>query len=466
MTITLLIIATLTYTLVLWLGLYLMARNPASLQLRYAGLGLLFYALALAGEVLSAQASSPELALRLTRLGWPLLFLPALFWFGATVYRLPETMPLRDPLQTVLNRILIPTAIPFYLVSAATNLVFDFNQAPPQPGPTYVLFAIAVLLPMLAACLLVMRLFALAEPKKPLGLLLLATLFFGLSAVLLVLPFNWLPRAWFLLGVSLDFMMLGLVIALLDAFDEGETLLPHFLRSLLASILAVILFGGAVALTMAWSTGLTFAMLGLLFITLTVAILTQTFADPIQTFLDNVTFGAFPRLRRARADLRNLASVLPRVNESLKLEKLDDEEFTRLTRRALSHMGNLPRMASNPLTRLPVIDKRLAERNADDNTLERAAELKRLLAESIARLKPPSKGEFGASEEWRFYNALYFPYVIGLRPYSRRIEHDGLDPASQEALAWFRTYIPERTLYNWQNAAAKLVAQDLRERMN
>ena len=41
-----------------------------------------------------------------------------------------------------------------------------------------------------------------------------------------------------------------------------------------------------------------------------------------------------------------------------------------------------------------------------------------------------------------------------------------LDPAAQEALDWFRTYIPERTLYNWQNAAAKLVAQDLRERMN
>ena len=466
MSIAAVLITTLTYAFVWWLGLYLIARNPASLQLRFAGLGLLFYAFALAGDVLANQATSPELALILTRLSWPLLFLPALFWFGAVVGRLPEPMPLHYRLQTTLHRILIPIAIPFYAISAATNLIFDFNQSPPQPGPAYILFALAVLLPMLAACILAFRIFRLAESKNPVGLLLLATLFFGLSAVLLVSPFNWLPRVWFLLGVSLDFIILGLVIALLDAFDEGETLLPHFLRSLAASVFVAILFGGLVVLTMALSTGLTFAMLGLLFITLTAAILTQTFTDPIQTFLDNLTLSEFPRLRRARADLRNLASVLPRVNESFELEKLDEEEFARLTRRALSQMGNLPRMAGNPLTRLPLIDERLAKRDAGDNTLERAAELKRLLTESITRLKPPDKGDFGTSEEWRFYNALYFPYVVGLRPYSRRIEHDGLNDAAQEALEWFRTYIPERTLYNWQNAAAKLVAQDLRERMN
>lgn len=90
--------------------------------------------------------------------------------------------------------------------------------------------------------------------------------------------------------------------------------------------------------------------------------------------------------------------------------------------------------------------------------------MKQLLTESITRLKPPNKGDFGSSEEWRYYNALYFPYVAGLKPYSRRAEYNGLDPAEQEALDWFRTYVPERTLYNWQNAAARLVAQDLRER--
>ena len=32
-----------------------------------------------------------------------------------------------------------------------------------------------------------------------------------------------------------------------------------------------------------------------------------------------------------------------------------------------------------------------------------------------------------------------------------------------EALAWFQTYVPERTLHNWQNIAARLIAQNLRE---
>jgi len=33
-----------------------------------------------------------------------------------------------------------------------------------------------------------------------------------------------------------------------------------------------------------------------------------------------------------------------------------------------------------------------------------------------------------------------------------------------EALAWFRRYVPERTLYNWQTAGAQLVARDVRAR--
>jgi hypothetical protein len=98
--------------------------------------------------------------------------------------------------------------------------------------------------------------------------------------------------------------------------------------------------------------------------------------------------------------------------------------------------------------------------------LERAAVLKTLLAESIARLKPLTGEDFGASDEWRYYNALYFPYVAGLKPYSRRTLHDdGLAPAEQAALDWFQAQVPERTLHNWQNAAARLVAQDLRETM-
>jgi hypothetical protein len=125
-------------------------------------------------------------------------------------------------------------------------------------------------------------------------------------------------------------------------------------------------------------------------------------------------------------------------------------------------MGDLPRLASSPLTRLPGVEQRLAARGAPDQPLERAAELRALLTESIARLKPRDGGDFGTSDAWRHYNALHFPYVVGLRPYRRRPSHNGLDPTAQQALDWFGAQVPERTLHNWQNAAAKLVAEDLR----
>lgn len=458
------IIELFAYSLALWLGMYLIARDPTSPRLRSAGFGLISYALSLGSSILANKAAAPALVVMLTRLHWPLLFFPAIFWFRAALYLLPETAPLRKQLGWLRDYSLLLLAVPFYLVSVNTNLIFDFTTKTPQAGPIYPIFAGLVLLPMLITLLLIGRLFKTGRPKKSLGILLVASLFFTLGAGLLSLPLNWLPRTWLLLMLGLDILALGLIIAWLDAFDQGEILLPDFARAFDAAFLMVILFGGPIVLTMILSTGPTFPMTALLMATISSAIVTQVFVDPIQNGLDAVALRAFPHLRQARADLRLTATVLPRVNASFNLEATDEEEFARLTRWALSHMGNLPRLATTPLTRLSLIEARLRERQANGDTLERAAELKRLLTESICRLKPPGKGDFGLTEEWRHYNALYFPYVVGLKPYSRRIEHDGLEPAAQEALEWFRTYVPERTLYNWQNAAAELVAQDLRER--
>ncbi|MEW5989710.1 MAG: hypothetical protein AB1791_24055, partial [Chloroflexota bacterium] len=280
---------------------------------------------------------------------------------------------------------------------------------------------------------------------------------------LLLFPLEWLPRRWIVLGVGGDLVLLGLAVAALDAFDQGEALLPDFGRSLAASVVAALLFGGQVGLVMATVTGVTTPMLVLLLATVATAIATQALSDPIQAGLDRLVFARLTRLRQRRADLRTAASALPRLDETVTPAALDEAEMARLTRRALSHLGHLPRLTSSPLTRLPIIEARLARRGARDDTLERAAELKALLTESILRLKPRQVGEFGATDEWRYYNALYFPYVVGLKPYSRRTDHDHLEPAAQAALAWFQTQVPERTLHNWQRTAAELIARDLLE---
>jgi hypothetical protein len=143
---------------------------------------------------------------------------------------------------------------------------------------------------------------------------------------------------------------------------------------------------------------------------------------------------------------------------------VDDDEFARLTRRALSNLGDLGRLSASPLTYLPAVEEHVCARGESVSTLERAAELKALLTECILRLKPRGKSDFGTTDEWRYYNALYFPYVIGLKPYSLTNSVDTLDATSQAALEWLRASVPERTLHNWQNAAARLVAQELREK--
>lgn len=149
-----------------------------------------------------------------------------------------------------------------------------------------------------------------------------------------------------------------------------------------------------------------------------------------------------------------MADALPRL-AALSPAEMDAEQFARLTRRAISHFGDLPRLAASPLTALPQV-----QAQGGDNPLDRARALKALLSQSIARLKP--QGEYGFTAEWRFYNALYYPYVAGLKPYALQPGEKALDEAARQTLGWLRSSVPERTLHNWQNAAARLVADDIR----
>jgi hypothetical protein len=116
------------------------------------------------------------------------------------------------------------------------------------------------------------------------------------------------------------------------------------------------------------------------------------------------------------------------------------------------------------LTQLPLIDARLSRADNHIDTLARTAELRNVLIEGIQRLKPNSESNFGNTDDWRYYNAVYFPYVAGIKPSRRRQTKDNLADYEIEALEWFRREVPERTLYNWQNKAAELIALDLREK--
>ena len=304
-----------------------------------------------------------------------------------------------------------------------------------------------------------MRQHANGSAHRPITLLWVAAIFFGLSVAALLLLLRMISPTWLILGIGVDVLLLGVAIARLDAFDEGETLWPDLLRSFAGSVLACIVFGGLMSLAGASRVWV--------LLTLACTISFEVFATRWQGLLDRVVFVQQPQLQTARAELREVAQALPRLVDIFDPASVDNAEFVRLTRRAISALGDLPKLTTSPLTRLPLINAKLAQITHDDNPIERANILKQLLTESILSLRPPhangtgmSTG-FGTSDEWRHFNALYFPYVIGLKPYSVRAEHPDLDEDTRAALVWFRTSIPERTLYNWQTAAAKLVAQHL-----
>lgn len=440
------------YGFAIWFGVYLLAhgaaRTPAKTGLIYAGLGLLAYALGL-GAGLLLRYSDPAFTEWLSRARLVFSVLPAAFWFGASLHLSPVV-------NESLRRLLPPAVLLIVLIALAL-----FGAVIPP-----VAAALPVLLALLAALLVIAMLRKQDQetrpPRRPLVVLFTGSLFFLLSTALALLPPELLAVELVALLVGVDLALLGVGIAALDAYEQGEVLRADFLRSLTAAVLLAGAFGGQVLAAIAIIGTATFALSLLLLAVVTTAAGLPVLAPLINRALDRVILARAQQQLTERAALLAAADAVPRRDDALDLLALEDAEFARLVRRALSHLGDMGKLAASPLMNLPLIDARIS---TSGGTLERAAELKALLTESIARLKPRDGNGFSAGDQWRYYNALYFPYVVGLKPYSLRADYDLLDQDARAALEWFRVQVPERTLHNWQNAAAKLVAQDLREQV-
>ncbi|GCE50959.1 hypothetical protein EI42_02225 [Thermosporothrix hazakensis] len=422
------------FGLSLWLGTYLFSRNVKSTRVGLVGAALISYALAAGCMYLEPIAPFSHAILAVP--AQLLLLLPSLLCAAMLICTRVENL-----FGVARQAFFSGLGVLGWFV--ACGGIFFFLHPLIALG--------AALLPLVAALVLCWRHL---RDKQPLLFVLLALI--CTSAFLAV---SW-PLACLPMGINL--LMLGWLVAAQDAVEQGEAFLPDVFRSFDYSLLLALLFGGQVALLFWIGEKVEFPLALLLLSIIATSILVQVFSRSARKIAERIAFSTFPQVREARAELHDAADALPRINQQIDILNTDSEEFVRLTRRALSNFGDLQRLASSPLTRLPQVQERLAARGAKDDVLERATELKALLSESIERLKPRAKGDFGTSDEWRYYNALYFPYVMGIKPYSRRGSSDPPDPTTREALEWFRLQVPERTLYNWQNKAARLIAADLR----
>jgi hypothetical protein len=446
------------FTLSGWLGLYLLSRDPRKPVLALAAIGLCGFALVVA---LDAVRTVTHAAL-LSRVEIYLVALPSVAWFAVLV----ELGRPRDHWRSRTRELLLVGVVGALTLVAAT--MAGSVDGPLRSGHVLMFAVISIsTLGAMGAALARRPASPVSGGRPGLGLVSVATLFFALGNAILIIPLGLLPSWLALASTGFDVLLLGVAVALWDAFDEGQALRADMLRSFIGCSAVSAVFGGQVliglALTRNGSTAQT-ALTVLLFTTLAAAIAVQVLADPLAGVLDRLAFSKSPALRADRAALRHTGAALP-LRADDPLVDVDDDTFARLTRRALGHYADLTKLVASPLTALPVIDERLAARGVPDHPVERANELKAVLADHIGRLKPRDAGDFGTTEEWRYYNALYFPYVVGVRAYAQNATAAGLDPTARQAWQWLVTEVPQRSLHNWQNAAARLIAADLRGRV-
>src|SRR6195952_2188684 len=436
------------FSLSWWLGLYLVARDPRKPVLVLAAVGLTSFAAVVALDAVRLiSGSHAEL---LSEIEVYLVIVPGVAWFAVL---LELTRPGEGSRGRGVE--VVCTAVVFALALCGATMAGGVT-GPLRPGH-WLMFAV-ISLATLGAMLR-----ALMGPRRPssvTGVVVVATLFFALGNAILAIPLGLVPSWLALASTGFDVLLLGGAVALWDAFDEGQALRADMFRSFVATGVVTVVFGGQALIGMAVTSDQT-ALTVLLFTSVAIAIFINVLADPLAGLLDKLAFSRSPALRADRATLRRTESRLP-LRSANPLDGVDDDTFVRLTRRALGHYGDLSKLVASPLTALPAIDDRLVQRGVPDQPLERANELKALLADRIAALKPRDGGDFGTTEQWRHYNALYFPYVAGVRAYAQNATAAGLDPVARQAWQWFVTEVPQRSLHNWQNAAARVIAADLR----
>ena len=446
-------LSALVFSLSWWLGLYLLARDPRKPVLAFSAIGLCSFATAVALDAVRLVTQSALLG----HVEIYLVAVPGVAWFAVLV----ELARPGDGGRARTGEVLLVGAVGALTLVGAT--LAGTVSGPLRLG--HVVMCVVISVSTLGAMIAALR--HRAQKIPVVGLVITATMFFALANAILIIPLGVVPSWLALASTGCDVLGLGVAVALWDAFDEGQALRADMLRSFTGAGAVVLLLGGQMLIGIALTRQQTTAQIALtvlLFTSLAIATSVQVLADPLAGLLDRLVFSRSPLLRAHRETLRRTQSALPLVSAD-PLDDFDEDTFARLTRRALGHYGDLSKLVASPLTALPAIDERLAARGAPDQPLERAIELKALLADRIARLKPRDGGDFGTTEQWRYYNALYFPYVVGVRAYAQNATAAGLDATARQAWQWFVTEVPQRSLHNWQNAAARLIAADLRGRV-
>lgn len=284
-------LSALVFALSWWLGLYLLARDPRKLVLVLASIGLTSFALVVALDAIRLVADSATLG----RVEIYLVAVPGITWFAVLL----ELSRPRDSWRGRAGEAALVACV-------AAAALLGAGMAGGVEGPLrlghWVMFA-AVSVPALAA--MIHAVARRSQPGPVLGFVAVATLFFALGNAILIIPLALVPSWVALAGTGFDVALLGVAVAIGDAFDEGHALRRDMLRSFAATMLVALLFGGQMLAGLAVA-GTNVTLTVLLFTSLGVAIAINVLADPLAGLLDRLAFSRSP------PDPRTCAQTGPR----------------------------------------------------------------------------------------------------------------------------------------------------------
>ncbi|MEC3954458.1 hypothetical protein VMT65_15560 [Nocardia sp. CDC153] len=277
-----------------WLGLYLLARDPRKPLLRRAASGLLVYAAAVVADRLAGAHPWFD-GVRIV-----LVCAPVLAFSGVFVQLLPERAVAR--VDRVWRVGLIPLCAVLAMPAAG-----GFLPAGYLLGAITLLALLGTMLGMLGQH----AEWSEDSRRSAAGLLTVGALLLGLSAALILLGLNVLPQTAMLSVLAADLVVLGLGIAVVDAYDEGESLRAAMIHSLLVSAATAAVFGGqaALALTLAGERP---ALVALFFGAVAAAISLQVLNGQFHAGADRLAFASDPQLVAARVELRSATDALLR----------------------------------------------------------------------------------------------------------------------------------------------------------
>ncbi len=237
-------LSVLTFALSWWLGLYLLARDPHKSVLVLAALGLGGFALVVALDAIRLTADSPE---SLGRLEIFLVIEPGVAWLAVL-------LELARPSRRWRDRRGAWVAVAVVAAVAITGAALTEGVQPP------IRFGHALMFSVISASTLIAMLYAVRRAPRPgsvIGVLVVATLFFALANAILVIPLGILPSWLALASTGFDILLLGLAVAIWDAFDEGQALRADMRRSFVGTMAVAVLFAaqGIVGVTLTEGRG-------------------------------------------------------------------------------------------------------------------------------------------------------------------------------------------------------------------